>query len=74
MRTLRNVNMYVYLFRCMSHLGMLIRVTARAVLNIVNKEANIMDPVVLFVADRRRLPCDLCASHNLFAVTIFTVP
>ena len=34
MRTLRNVNMYVYLFRCMSRLGMLIRVTARAVLSI----------------------------------------
>ena len=49
----------------MSHLGMLIRVTARAVLSIVNGEANFVDPtnVVLFtrlfVADRRRLPCDL---------------
>ena len=44
MRTLRNVNMYVYLFRCMSRLGMLIRVTARAVLSIVNGEANFVDP------------------------------
>ena len=42
--------MYVYLFRCMSHLGMLIRVTARAVLNIVSKEANIMDTVVLIAS------------------------
>ena len=35
---------YVYLFRCMSRLGMLIRVTARAVLSIVNGEANFVDP------------------------------
>ena len=34
--------MYVYLFR---RLGMLIRVTARAVLSIVNGEANFVDPV-----------------------------
>ena len=39
--------MYVYLFRCMSRLGMLIRVTARAVL--IEREANFVDPGVLRV-------------------------
>ena len=35
--------MYVYLFRCMSRLGMLIRVTARAILSIERGD-NFVDP------------------------------
>ena len=44
--------MYINLFRCMSRLGMLIKVTARAVLSIVNGEANFVDP-----AERGALRC-----------------
>ena len=32
-RTLGNVNMYVCMYKCMSRLGMLIRVSARAILS-----------------------------------------
>ena len=62
MRTLRNVNMYV----CMSRLGMLIRVTARAILSIVRGRSLVegghswTPHLVLFVADRdRHLPGEL---------------
>ena len=48
MRTLRNVNnyvcMYVCMYKCMSSLGMLIRVTARAILSIVRGRSLVVDP------------------------------
>ena len=67
--------MYVYLFRCMSRLGMLIRVTARAVLSIVNGEANFVDPAesqwcqALVAVNAGGFPAifKLCGSHSYLA-------